>query len=429
MNDFSLTTQYKIKEVTIEGKDVVGLFKQLSVYENIFRPIIAGSVVIADSDGASFVSQYKIEGNEPFAFTFTNALGEELAFKGYLNGLRSKSVQNQNNLFTFDFTTEQVQLNESQFVTKRFNEVPPEDLVKEMLERVAGEGDHSQLDIFAAEGEPISFVGSRKRPLDVVGFCMTHSVMLSGQKSDVTDNKKAQTEESVGSTGALCWQTLDGYRFVSIDDLLAGKGGNDTGTYEHRLANCCSRKGFEDQMKTVVSYEFDEMGDMQTKMRSGAFRSVNISMDLDKGLYKEIEYVDKSNMTPKQETQLKGPTRYTVRPFMNEKHQGKFDRAEANQWDKSRKTLAQNNARQNTFSDQHGTFTLPPSFTIRAGDTFDVLIPKVESENGGGYNEKHSGKYIVKQVGHHILSDGRAYTKIKTIRATNQQSDSDSQRS
>ena len=423
MNDFSLTTQYKVKELTIEGKDVIGLMQQLSVYENIFRPVITGSIVIMEGDGASFVSQYQIEGNEPIAFTITNGLDEELAFSGYLNGLRNKSTEAQNTIFTFDFTTEQVQHNESQFVTKRFNEVQPEDLVKEMLERIAG-GDHSEIDIFAAQGEPISLIGARKRPLDVVGFCMTHAVMLSGQQADVSDNSKAQDEESVGSTGALCWQTLQGYRYVSIDDLLDGKGGNEAGTYTHQLAN---RGGaFEDLMKTIISYEFEEMGDMQTKMRSGAFRSVNISMDMDKGLYKEIEYVDSSNTTQKQQQQIKGPTRYTVRPFVNEKHQGQFARAEANQWDKSRKTLSQNNARQNTFSDQHGTFVLPPNFTVRAGDVFEALIPKVESEQGGGYNEKHSGKYIIKQVAHHILNDGKAYTKIKTIRSTIQQDDSTS---
>ena len=42
-------------------------------------------------------------------------------------------------------------------------------------------------------------------------------------------------------------------------------------------------------MASVISYDFEEMGDMQTKMRAGAFRSVNISFDMDKGLYKEVD--------------------------------------------------------------------------------------------------------------------------------------------
>ena len=36
-------------------------------------------------------------------------------------------------MYTFDFTTEQVQKNEGEFVTKRFNEEKPEDIIEEML--------------------------------------------------------------------------------------------------------------------------------------------------------------------------------------------------------------------------------------------------------------------------------------------------------
>ena len=77
-------------------------------------------------------------------------------------------------------------------------------------------------------------------------------------------------------------------------------------------------------------------------------------------------------------------------------------------------TLQQGEARQNTFSDQKGTLFCLQLYTV-AGDSIEIKISRVESEFGGGYNEKHSGKYIVKQVGHHLLSDGRGYTKVKTI--------------
>ena len=89
--------------------------------------------------------------------------------------------------------------------------------------------------------------------------------------------------------------------------------------------------------------------------------------------------------------------------FVNEKFETTCERAGNDQWDKTRKTLQQGEARHNTFTDQHGTFVLPPRFKIRAGDTIEIKIPRVESEFGGGYNEKHSGNYIVKQVGHHIM--------------------------
>lgn len=422
--DFNLSTQYKIHTLTIDGQDCVGHLTQLSIYENIFRPVMTGSIVMLDSDGASFIQKYKIEGNEPFEFHFTNANDEELVFNGFLNGLRNKTSKAQKVMYTFDFTTEQVQKNEGEFVTKRFNEEKPEDIIEEMRGRIDA-GDHSAMDIMEAKGEPISFTGSRKRPIDVIEYVMKHAVMTSGEAAQVTDRKKEQTEESSGSTGALFWQTLDGYRCASVDDLIAGKGGNEAGTFTHQLQN--HGLSMQETMESVISYDFEEMGDMQTKMRAGAFKSVHISFDMDKGLYKEIEYKDETNMTEKQKKQVTKPTRYLNKLFVNEKFETTCERAGNDKYDKNRKTLQQNTARHNTFTDQHGTFVLPPRFEIRAGDTIEIKIPRVESEFGGGYNEKHSGNYVVKQVGHHILNDGRAYTKVKTIRSTTQQDDASSQ--
>ena len=180
-------------------------------------------------------------------------------------------------------------------------------------------------------------------------------------------------------------------------------------------------------MDSIIDYDFKQIGDIQSKMRSGAFRSVNVSFDMDKGLYKEVVYEDESIMTDKQKEAVKVPTRYMWKPYSNERFENKCTKAPDNEHDQSRRYLSQNTARQNTFADQFGNFTLPPRFAIRAGDYFEIKIPKVQSEKGGGYNEKHSGRYVIKQVGHHIMNDGHAYTRVQTVRSTTQQDDSSSQ--
>ena len=226
-------------------------------------------------------------------------------FSGYLNGLRDKVQDTSHVMYTFDFTTEQVQKNEGEFVTKRFNEQKPEDIITEMVERITG-GPHSEMDISAAQGEPMSFLGSRRRPTDIIGYILKHAVMTSGAQHRLLTIRRSKLEQSSGSTGALFWQTLDGFRFVAIDDVLAGKGGKNAGTFTHQLQN--NGLSLEHAMTSVVSYDFEELGDMQTKMRSGAFRSVNISFDLDKGLYKEVEYNGEDKMTEKQKKQVTKPT-------------------------------------------------------------------------------------------------------------------------
>ena len=72
-NDFSLSTQFEINEIEIDDLDVIGLFQSISIFENISSAVITGSIVMLDSDGASFVEKNKIEGNEKITFKFTNA--------------------------------------------------------------------------------------------------------------------------------------------------------------------------------------------------------------------------------------------------------------------------------------------------------------------------------------------------------------------
>lgn len=411
-NNFSLSSQYEVGTVTIDGKDVAGLYQMVSVFENISSPVITGSIVLLDTDGSDFIYKNEIEGSEEIELEFTNSQGEAMEFKGILNGLRNKTSAMNKTAYTFDFTSEQVRKNEESFVVKRFKESPKE-IIEEMIEKLGGE-----VDKVDGEGLPMNFLGSRKRPTDIIKYVITHGVSKEG-KSSATAKGKTQEEKSKGTTGFLCWQTLKGYRFNSVDNILKGEGGEDIGEFTYKLQN--KGENMEQSMNSIFSYDFKQIGDIQTKMRSGAFRNVNVSFDIDKGLYKEYTYDDDTNMTDKQKEAVTKPTRYMFKAYNNEVFENGCTKAQENKWDQSRRYLPQNTVRQNTFADQFGNFTLPPRFDIKAGDTFTAKIPKVESENGGGYNEKHSGKYVISQVGHHFMNDGRAYTKVQTVRSTIQQ--------
>ena len=420
-NDFSLSTQFEINEIEIDDLDVIGLFQSISIFENISSAVITGSIVMLDSDGASFVEKNKIEGNEKITFKFTNANKETLEFEGVLNGQRNKVVDTSKVMYTFDFSTVQVRKNEGKRVVNRFRNQKPREIVEKMVEHIGG-----TIDKFEGEGKPMSFIGARKRPIDVIKRVLTHGVTT---KASSTEEGKNQEETAKGTTGFRCWQTLDGYRFNSVDEILAGNGGTNHGSFTYRLQN----KGLpiKEAMDSVISYDFKVMGDMQTKLRSGAFKATVISFDIDKGHYKEYTYENTEGMTEKQKEQLKDikSTRVINRPFSNEMFENSCSKASKGQHDQSREYLAQNTARQNTFNDQVGQFVLPPRFEFRAGDTFEAKIPKVESEKGGGYNEKHTGRYVISQVGHHLFNDGRAYTKVQTFRSTIQQDDTTSEES
>ena len=417
MSQFQLATQVDIQSVTIDGQDVIGLFQKLAVYENIYSPLVTGSIVLLDGDSADFIGKNNIEGNEEFSFQAKSSNGE-LEIEGYLNGLRNKSVSNSMTLYTFDFTTEPMRKNEQKFITKRFKNESPKDIVTKMIEEMGGKQDK-----MSGGGEPMNFLGCRKRPTEIIKYVMTHGVeKKSGGGNDEDVNHE---EENKGLTGFLCWETLKGYRFCSTDQMLKGGGGSNGGNFEYKLLSAGESVG--EAKNAILSYDFRYMGDIQAKLRSGGFKNVVVSYDMDKGIYKEFKYDDASEVaTGKQQEAAEEPTRYIVKHYRNETYEESENKAQSDKYDQSRQYLAQNAVRQNTAPDQSGTFTLPPQFKVNAGDSIDVKIAKVDAGKGGGYNKKHSGKYVVKQVGHHIFNDGKGYTKLTTIRSTTQQDDSSS---
>ena len=147
-SNFSLSTQFRIDKIEIDDKEVIGLFQNISIYENIYSPVITGSIVLLDTDAADFITNNEIEGNEEISFEFTNAEDEQLTFTGVLNGLRNKATKNQRTVYTFDFTSYEVRRNEGQFITKRFKE-DPKSIIEQMIAKLGG-----KIDKVEGEGKP-----------------------------------------------------------------------------------------------------------------------------------------------------------------------------------------------------------------------------------------------------------------------------------
>ena len=408
-----------VETITIDGQDAMGLFLRVDIFENIFTPIITGQIVLMETDGSSFIEKYSIEGNEEIEISARCAEEKQLKFEGVLNGLRNKSEDGNTKVYTFDFTTQEMRKNEETRITKSFKDMAPEEIIEEMVEEMGGEMDKS-----VSTGKPLTYMTPRQRPWDVIKYVITHGV---SNKSTAEDGEevKQQDHKAEGTTGFLLWQTADGHRFCSIDDLLEGKGGEDRGEFVTKLAN--KGEDLKTVHKSILEFDFPMMGDIQAKMRSGGFRNVNIIFDIDKGLYKEYEYNGEDLMTEKQKKAVTKPTRYTWRVFSNESHHQDCNKAQPNVGDQSKLNTSQTYARENTFDDSQGTMDLYPQFDFRAGDTFTAKMGKVQGEFEGGYDKKHSGKYVIKEVTHSFRVDSKGYTRIGVIRSTTQQDDSTSQ--
>ncbi len=411
-----------LDNVTIDGKKMRGKLQSISIFENIYTLIITGQVTMVDTDGNNFIEKEEIEGNEDLEFEYKNAKDEVLKFSGHLNGMRNRHIDGSRIVYVFDFTSKEMRENESNanIVTGSIKNKNPEDVFSDMVKKLGGEVDRSN-----GNGLPMNFIPARWRPTQVLDYMNTHGVSTEGQNSATdTEDPESKKETSQGTTGFLSWQTLDGYRFASIDKLLSGEAGEDKGEFKLQLEN--RGLGIDESMQTILQYDFPLQGDTQAKMRSGAFNQNHIIMDIDRGIYKEINHKAEELMTNKQKEIIKFPTRNTFSIFNNESGEQTCQKAAPNYWDQTKLCKSQNNARENTFDDTQGTFTLNPQFTMRPGDFFEAKISKVESEFEGGYDQKYSGRYIVKEMAHHIDNNGTCYTKVGIIRSTTQQDDASS---
>lgn len=413
---FSLPTEYSIDKVDIDGRDVRSLLVKFTIFENIYIPAVTGSIELLDTDGAGFIEEYGIEFVEDIEVSFTNALGDTLEFKGKLNGLRGEIVKESKRMYSIDFSSDYVRTNESTFVTKRFKNINPEDVVEEILmDKVKARA----ADI-RGEGIPMNFLASRRKPFDVIRYVCTHGVTTDSSYTEGNDQKGT----AKGSTGFLCWETLQGYRFASIDQLVNGEIGENHTGFKKQLQNISL--GMKEVMKGVIDYEFPRIGNLQDKLRSGALNNISIYMNMDAGELHENTYYDESKLTDKEKEIATSFTRVMWKPISPERHNLECGIAQPDTGDQSKKSLQQNCARQNTFDDQQGEFTLPPRFDIHAGDTIEFKLGRVESKREAGYDKKHSGTYVIKSLGHHIFGTGKAYTKIATVRTNLQQDDASS---
>ena len=150
--------------------------------------------------------------------------------------------------------------------------------------------------------------------------------------------------------------------------------------------------------KGIIEYNFPQLGDYQSKLRHGTFKSKYICFYWNSGEYREYVYEAKegkgtkggATTTKKQKEGIPKITRFIYKIFDNERLEPGCDKAIVDTYDQSRNSQQQGISRQNSFSDQHGRVTLPPKFDVRAGDTINLNITKTSSSDAGGEtNKKH----------------------------------------
>lgn len=414
MSNFDLPSQFELQSCKIEGEDVSALMISISVFENLFSPIVAGQITLLETDEVAFIEKNKIEGSEKFEFQVKSA-EDSYKFDGFLNGLRNKENSSSSTMYVFDFTSKELRKNEEKFISKAYKEKNPKEIVSEMIKEMDGKEEKVN-----GQGKPMTYIVPRKRPWEVIKYVLRKGVVSKSNASEGEIDKREEEAKGVG--GFLCWNTQKGFRFASIKDVMDGAAGTDAGEFTLETQN--KGNSVSEMMKSIIAYDFMIMGDIQAKARSGAFKSIHVSFDIDKAHYKEYEFENEEMMTGKQKEAVEEPTRFFCAPFSNERFENKPQKAKQSKYDQRRYYMQQSPGGENTFDDIQGSLSLFPQLKMMPGDTLQAKIYKVQGSKGGGMDRKHSGKYVIQEVAHHFTAnDNKAYTRVTVIRSTKQQQD------
>jgi len=408
---------YRINSIRIKDVDVVGLYVQVDIYENIFLGGITGSVSMLETDAAKFIEDNEIKFIEEITFEFTNSLDQTLEFNGFINGYKDNVVIGNKRLYTLDFVSKGVRMNEMVFVNKAYRNALPSDIAIDMAKKLNPDADIQNVDI----GVPMTYLVPNIKPLEVMKYVNDNAISTNSKITENDDRDK----EAKGTAGFCFWETISGYRFASMDSLSKGFSFNTWQDYGTTLAN--NSNSFDEQMRTISEYNFPALGNFQHKLRTGTLQSKHYSMDIDSGIFSRINYDAQGELVKDDMAgSVSGPTRIFSTIYSSELHEPKCKKAQPHVWDQTRKSTQQGVAKQNAFTDKHGRITLPPQFDMRAGDTIDIKITKASpNDSPGGFDPNTSGTYIIHQVGHHILNNGRAYTKLAILRSIDQDTEAD----
>ena len=411
-NNIQYPTQFSIGDITIEGKSIVGLFTSIEIFENIGISGITGTITLIDTDGSegeeSFFEANDIQFCEPIEFDFTNGLDQTLTFSGNLNNLRSEIYTPPRRMYTIDFVSEAVHKNEMNFVHKKFNNQSPNNIVTDMVELLDGSLTTK------SDGNNMTFLGVSRKPLKIIKHIVNHAVTSEAESTNDEENTE---QKASGGSGFMFWETLDGFRFCPTDEILKGDSPAFTEWPDFISTLSNTNKSITETMKHIMDAEFPRISDYHSKLRTGQLKSIHKTIDVNTGQYRVYTYEGDKVSSQKLIDACIAPTRILSTIKNNEKHSNECKKTEEGLDDQSENYLTQTIAKQNSFNHAIGRLTLAPHFEMRAGDVIDITINKTNSQDSiGKTDEKKSGKYVLKQVSHHLFSKGDAYTKVTIVR-------------
>ena len=318
-----------------------------------------------------------------------------------LNSVKDVKTTSKSQIATLEFVSVEAIINETARVSRRFTGNISQ-IVKELLKDKKGIQTDKNLESDQSFNK-YSFVGNLKRPFDTIQWLCP----------------KAASDDKEG--GFLFYETLDGYYFKSIKNLLEA----EPKVYK-KPETPIEPDGTPVNDFRIIENNLDSSNDIGMNCRMGMYANKTIFVDIETGTTKTVDFkISELGLSkpPKLPSKLEDvPTRLMLRILDKgalQKGAKKEDVEKENEL-----AIYQNKsyARTNLLFSQTLSISIPFNPDLRAGEMIQVELPvskgdKETQTTGRPDDNDISGKYLISELKHTI--DGLTAstgTELKLIR-------------
>jgi hypothetical protein len=264
----------ELKLVSSNGRvaDLKNIFNSINIYEDIFQPVITGTIFI--QDGINILADYAIHGNEYLYITFGRP-GETLknqrytkVFRIYKISDREKAQQSQVQNYILHFCSEELVFSNQQSISRAYNG-------GNTLEYVANiclydlQVPFNKLVDFSKSSGPTEFVLTRKKPLDAIEYFT---------KNSYSDSRSP----------FLFFENKEGFNFLSLEALYK-KNSITTINYSTAKYSANSEVAPFVNSTDINTLKFNQNFDVAKATREGLYSSKLYTLDLIRQKYVKNE--------------------------------------------------------------------------------------------------------------------------------------------
>ena len=425
----------KYEEIVIESADgsktvdISAGVTQIRYYEDIFSPNITASIMVINTgdtiegkDGkmTTIYDGLPLRGGERVVMKIAGNtdLNEGLDFSKSSLYWHVKSVNNvlideQQESFILNLVPREAITNETSRVGKKY---PASSSISDSVKDIVKKYLKTEKEIECDKTQnPYGFLGNLRKPFTVLMWLASKGVPGTVSGEDAT-------------AGYFFYETQDGYRFKSIDQLIEEEPYENE--YEYSSGVVANDDGNDFK---VLSFQASKNQDLMQQLKRGAYCSHRIYFNPlnftytnpEKGLFKLENYAGKTkNMgaeitlpsLSENDDQTLGdiPSR-NITAVMDI---GTMERgASITENADPTKIHSQSMMRYNLLMTHTASMLIPLNTNLRAGGLIKCKFPKIDMEERSDVSEDQSGSYMIKELCHQFDTSG-SYTKLTLFRDT-----------